>query len=112
VPRSSLQKLRAMPVMSLRTPTLCLVGAPNVGKSSLVRILSSGKPEVCLEHVRLAIDIFVFDFAVIRVQHGATLSMISVVFFTLITVMKCSCPPQGLEKVGRFRLDFVYGKQL
>ncbi|KAA8515791.1 hypothetical protein F0562_018598 [Nyssa sinensis] len=39
--------LRAMPVVDLETPTLCLVGAPNVGKSSLVRILSSGKPEVC-----------------------------------------------------------------
>lgn len=39
--------LRAMPVVHPRTPTVCLVGAPNVGKSSLVRILSSGKPEVC-----------------------------------------------------------------
>lgn len=39
--------LRAMPVVHLETPTLCLVGAPNVGKSSLVRILSTGKPEVC-----------------------------------------------------------------
>ncbi|KAK9273636.1 hypothetical protein L1049_018446 [Liquidambar formosana] len=38
--------LRAMPVVDLETPTLCLVGAPNVGKSSLVRILSTGKPEV------------------------------------------------------------------
>lgn len=36
-----------MPVVDLETPTLCLVGAPNVGKSSLVRILSTGKPEVC-----------------------------------------------------------------
>ncbi|XP_054790965.1 uncharacterized protein LOC129296384, partial [Prosopis cineraria] len=34
--------LRAMPVISLETPTLCLVGAPNVGKSSLVRVLSTG----------------------------------------------------------------------
>ncbi|XP_024192190.1 nucleolar GTP-binding protein 1 isoform X2 [Rosa chinensis] len=42
-----MQTLRAMPVVDLETPTLCLVGAPNVGKSSLVRILSTGKPEVC-----------------------------------------------------------------
>ncbi|KAK9094495.1 hypothetical protein Scep_025964 [Stephania cephalantha] len=39
--------LRAMPVVDLERPTLCLVGAPNVGKSSLCRILSTGKPEVC-----------------------------------------------------------------
>lgn len=36
-----------MPVVDPETPTLCLVGAPNVGKSSLVRVLSTGKPEVC-----------------------------------------------------------------
>lgn len=40
-----------MPVVHPRTPTVCLVGAPNVGKSSLVRILSSGKPEVQLENI-------------------------------------------------------------
>ncbi|KAG2372540.1 uncharacterized protein HKW66_Vig0205910 [Vigna angularis] len=38
--------LRAMPVINLEMPTLCLVGAPNVGKSSLVHVLSTGKPEV------------------------------------------------------------------
>lgn len=39
--------LRAMPVVDPVQPTLCLVGAPNVGKSSLVRELSTGKPEIC-----------------------------------------------------------------
>ncbi|KAL4283504.1 hypothetical protein GQ457_16G024030 [Hibiscus cannabinus] len=40
--------LRAIPVVDLEMPPLCLVGAPNVGKSSLVRLLSTGKPEVSL----------------------------------------------------------------
>jgi nucleolar GTP-binding protein len=40
--------LRSMPVVDPHIPTLCLVGSPNVGKSSLVRILSSGKPEVSI----------------------------------------------------------------
>jgi nucleolar GTP-binding protein len=39
--------LRRLPVAELGTPTVALVGAPNVGKSSLVRVLSSGTPEVC-----------------------------------------------------------------
>ncbi|KAI3750555.1 hypothetical protein L2E82_21204 [Cichorium intybus] len=38
--------LRAMPVVDLEMPTPCLVGAPNVRKSSLVRLLSTGKPEI------------------------------------------------------------------
>lgn len=37
-----------MPVVDPHIPTLCLVGSPNVGKSSLVRILSTGKPEVSI----------------------------------------------------------------
>lgn len=41
-----------MPVVDLETPTLCLVGAPNVGKSSLVRVLSTGKPEVCIHRLK------------------------------------------------------------
>ena len=28
-------------------PQIALVGAPNVGKSSLVQLLSSGLPEIC-----------------------------------------------------------------
>lgn len=39
--------LRRLPVAELQTPTVAFVGAPNVGKSSLVRVLSSGTPEVC-----------------------------------------------------------------
>ena len=38
--------LRSLPVAELQSPTITLVGAPNVGKSSLVRLLSSGRPEV------------------------------------------------------------------
>ena len=44
--KSHAKALRSLPVAELRSPTLALVGAPNVGKSSLVRLLSSGTPLV------------------------------------------------------------------
>ncbi|KXZ49543.1 hypothetical protein GPECTOR_20g397 [Gonium pectorale] len=39
--------LRGLPSLDSALPTLALVGAPNVGKSSLVQLLSSGTPEIC-----------------------------------------------------------------
>ncbi|KAJ9520108.1 hypothetical protein QJQ45_030036 [Haematococcus lacustris] len=45
--RTVAKKLRGLPVLDVGLPTLALVGAPNVGKSSLVQLLSSGNPEVC-----------------------------------------------------------------
>lgn len=41
------KQLRRLPVVETETPTIALVGAPNVGKSSLVQTLSSGQPEIC-----------------------------------------------------------------
>lgn len=38
--------LRRIPVIDLDLPTVVLVGAPNVGKSSIVRAVSTGTPEV------------------------------------------------------------------
>lgn len=40
------KQLRRLPVVDADSPTLALVGAPNVGKSSLVCALSSGEPLV------------------------------------------------------------------
>jgi len=38
--------LRSAPIVALDTPAVVLVGSPNVGKSSIVRHISSGTPEV------------------------------------------------------------------
>ena len=46
VVREYSRALRAVPTLDDSLPTVVLVGAPNVGKSSLVRALSTGKPVV------------------------------------------------------------------
>lgn len=40
------KSLRRLPVVETKLPTVALVGAPNVGKSSLVQLLSTGLPEI------------------------------------------------------------------
>ena len=41
-----IKKLKTIPDFNINYPTIVIAGAPNVGKSSLVREISSGKPEV------------------------------------------------------------------
>ncbi|KAG1665231.1 hypothetical protein FOA52_011419 [Chlamydomonas sp. UWO 241] len=45
--RDIARKLRGLPAADVSLPTVALVGAPNVGKSSLVQLLSTGLPEIC-----------------------------------------------------------------
>ncbi len=44
--RKTIKKLKTIPDFNVTYPTIVIAGAPNVGKSSLVRKISSGKPEV------------------------------------------------------------------
>jgi len=44
--RSAYQKLRTVPDIQVGSPTIVIAGIPNTGKSTLVRKISTGRPEV------------------------------------------------------------------
>ena len=88
-----------MPVVDLEMPTLCLVGAPNVGKSSLVRILSTGKPEVCL-----IIPIFIYILII-----TCTVSIPYMIFFWLSDLQLSFHHQRNSDGSRHFELPTISG---
>jgi nucleolar GTP-binding protein len=61
--------IRKVPAIDIKMPTIIVAGAPNVGKSQLVRRISTGKPEVApYPFTTKSISVGHFDFKKIRFQ--------------------------------------------
>ena len=91
----SLQKgLRSAPSVALDTPAVVLVGAPNVGKSSIVRHISSGTPEV---------NNYPFT------TRGMTLGHVEVFWSDNDTVAKAVIPQLDKRKSGDLSEDVMLG---
>lgn len=88
------RSLRSAPAVQLDTPAVVLVGAPNVGKSSIVRYISSATPEV---------NNYPFT------TRGMTLGHVEVFWDDADTIAKAVVPESSTLKKGPSQ-DVVMGK--
>eukprot|EP00521_Asterionellopsis_glacialis_P006672 CAMPEP_0195287352 /NCGR_PEP_ID=MMETSP0707-20130614/4446_1 /TAXON_ID=33640 /ORGANISM="Asterionellopsis glacialis, Strain CCMP134" /LENGTH=456 /DNA_ID=CAMNT_0040347101 /DNA_START=24 /DNA_END=1394 /DNA_ORIENTATION=- len=88
------RSLRSAPVVRLDTPAVVLVGAPNVGKSSIVREISSATPEV---------NNYPFT------TRGMTLGHVEVFWSDNEAIAKAVVPSIG-RKPGQEAMDVTMGK--